>query len=172
MRATETTTTATIAEPRLTCCMFLEIQVSSRSPSLCSWYLRVLFTAMKSSCGLRCSTGPRGALPLPGDPTIALLCRVSFLKYAEKTLLPPKAAGAGAAAAAAGQPGGSPLLRSPTAAKSRQLTSRLPTEGPLIVDPPEASHFVAKWTALLPLPSWEEAAAAAASHTSPRRRPD
>lgn len=131
-----------IPRHRLTCCMFLEIHVSSRSSSLRPWYLPVVFTAMNTSDGERCSTGPGGAL-LRGGPFIALLSRVNFLKYAEKTFPP---------VAAAGRSTGSPLLGCPTVTTSMPVTSRQVTavaaarvpadELKVLIDPPAGFHIV------------------------------
>lgn len=129
--------------------MFLEIHVSRRSPSLCPWYLLVVFTAMNRSDGVRSSTGTRGVF-LRGGPLIALLSRVSFLKYAEKTFPP---------VAAAGRPSESPLLGCPTVATSTPVTSKQVTAVPTAVraleDPPAGFHIVTECL-VSQLQSWTE----------------
>lgn len=129
----------------LTCCMFLEIQVSSRSSSLCRWYLPVVFTAMNRSAGVRCSTGGGGTL-LRGGPLMALLSRVSFLKYAEITF--PLVA-----AAARGGSAGSPLLGCPTVTTSIPVTSRQVTAAAAalkaLIDSPAGFHIVSVCDSLM-----------------------
>lgn len=137
----------------LTCWMFLEIHVSSKSSSLCPWYLQVVFTAMNRSDGVRRSTGPGVTFRL--GTVIALLSRVSFLKYAEKTFPP--------VAAAAECTTGSPLLGCATVATSMPVTSRQVTavaaaRGPaaelkVLIDPPAGFHIA---TEVLQLQSWTE----------------
>lgn len=154
--------------------MFLEIQVSSSRSSLCRWYLPVVFTAMNRSSGERRSTGAGGAL-LRAGPLIALLSRVSFLKYAEKTF-PPGAATVGST--------GSPLLGWPTVTTSMPVTSRQVTaaaaargaaaELKVIIDPPAGFHIVTE-RVVLQLRSWTEGRLRGLFTTSPQwthnRRP-
>lgn len=110
---------------------------------------------MNRSAGERCSTGPRGAL-FRGGALIALLSRVSFLKYAEKTF---------PLVAAAGGSTGSPLLGCPRVTTSIPVTSRQVTaaaaarspvaELKVFFDPPEDFHIVTEGI-VLPLHSWTE----------------
>ncbi len=141
-----------ITQHWLTCCRFLEIQVSSRSSSLWRWYLPVVFTAMNRSAGERCSTGPGGAL-LRGGALIALLSRASFLKYAEKTF--PLVAAAGGSTGS--PPFGCPTVTTSIPVASRQVTAAAAARGPaaelkVLFDPPAGFHIVT----VLQLRSWTE----------------